>query len=295
MARRGLSGAAAIALRSCALAVLCLHLLGCESLFVPVPDAAEAQPAATGETVTSLVRLAVGWEADALAEDLVAAYRAYRPGVTLFPLTMSGASALEAVESGEADLALVAADTKESLQGQAPALQSLLVARDPIAVIVHPGSSLAQAKTADVRALFAGDTLDWSVLESRTGQPALAVQTQGNPARQVFDGVVMQGQPVSSTARVLPDDEAMVVYVASEPFAIGYAAVSHLQEETPVHVVAVDLLLPTRANIEQGEYPLVYGLYAVSRPDRSAFVRGFMSFIQSARGREAVRQRHALP
>jgi phosphate transport system substrate-binding protein len=292
MGRHRLGRLVASVVRSGALAVLYLQLLGCEALFVPVADPAETQQVVKGETVMPLVRLAVGWEAAPLAEDLLSAYRT---GVTVLPLTMSGATALQVVEAGEADLALVAAVNIESIQEQVPALQTLRVARDAVALVVHPGSSLAQATGADLQALFAGDTLDWSVLESRTGQPALAVQTQGSPARQVFDGVVMQGQSVSSTARVLPDDESIVAYVASEPYAIGYAAVSHLQDETPVNVVAVDLLLPTRANLERGAYPLTYGLYAVTSGAPSTYASAFLSFTQGALGRAAIQRRFALP
>ena len=103
--------------------------------------------------------------------------------------------------------------------------------------------------------------------------------------------------PCRATARVFPNDATLLDYVASEPHAIGYASASYVQGAPSVNIVAVGRLLPTRANVEKDQYPLTYGLYAVTGADvdTNAYATAFRAFMQSARGRDAVRQRSALP
>ncbi|MFO7697806.1 MAG: substrate-binding domain-containing protein [Anaerolineae bacterium] len=246
-------------------------------------------------SVPSLVRLAVGWEAGPLAEDLMTAYRTYRPKVTIQPLTMSSPSAIQAVTAGEMDLALIAAVDNAALEEMAPGLRYARVARDGLAVVVHKSSILNQISIGDLQALFSGEIVDWSALGQTGGRPLLAVQSRSTTTRRVFDEGVMQAVSVSTTARVFPNDETLLAYVSSTPLAIGYVSASHFQAEAPVAILAVDLLLPTRANIEKDQYPLTHGLYVVYRAESNANADGFRAFMQSARGHAAVRERNALP
>jgi len=276
------------------LLVLCLILLGCDTVFVPLGRPGTV--AVPQDVVTEMpLRLAIGREAECLAQDLLPVYASRYPDITIMPLTMSGSSALQALADGKADVALVAARDASELYERTGALVVTPVARSGLAIITHRNVTVAQISAEDLRALFSGDISDWSALGAPAGQPQLAVQAPGTPARDVFDASVMAGARVSSTARVLPNDSALAEFVAAEPLAIGYAAAACLPEEAPVSVLALDLLLPTRANIEKGQYPLSYGLYLVVADGAHAEASAFVAFATSSRGREAVRARHALP
>lgn len=282
------------ALNTALVVILCLALLGCDTVFVPLgrPDTvASAQDAVTEVPV----RLAIGREAECLAQDLLPAFSTRHPDVTIMPLSMSGSSALQALADGKADVALVAARDAEALYEQVGTLAVTAVARSGLAIITHRSVLKAQISAEDLRVLFSGDISDWSALDARAGQPKLAVQAPGTAARDAFDASVMAGSRISSTARVLPNDSALAEYVAAEPLAIGYAAAACLPEDASVNVLAIDLLLPTRANIEKGQYPLSYGLYLVTATAAHAEASALAAFATSTRGQEAVSVRHALP
>ncbi len=210
-------------------------------------------------------------------------------------LTMSGGSALQALADGTADLALVAAGDAAELYGLASVSGVTPLARSGLAIITNQSVALALISAEDLKKLFSGDISDWSVLGAPAGKPQLAVQAPGTAARDAFDASVMAGSRVSSTARVLPSDSALVEFVAEEPLAVGYAAAACLPEDAPVSVLAIDLLLPIVANVERGQYPLDYGLYLVTSEGYSAEARVFAAFATSSRGQEAVHLRHALP
>ena len=294
MAERSKGIRATTVLLTAMLAGLCQALLGCDAIFAPL---GRSDTVAIGQDAVAELplRLAIGREAECLAQDLLPAYAARYPDVTIMPLTMSGGSALQALADGKADVALVAVGDAEELYEQVGTFGVTAVARSGLAIIAHRSIALAQISAEDLRALFAGDIGDWSALDAPAGQPQLAVQAPGTPARDLFDASVMAGARVSSTARVLPNDSALVEFVAAEPLAIGYAAAACLPEDAPVSVLAIDLLLPTRANIEKGQYPLSYGLYLVTAEGAHAEASAFVALATSSRGREAVRARHALP
>jgi len=255
----------------------------------------EELPASRASASTPLVRLAVAHAAEPLAQALVAAYRSYRPGVAILSPTMSDAAALQALSDGEADLALVAVASDEEPEPGAAGLRFLPVARDAVAIIANEGLGLAQLTTEELQRLFAGEIGDWSELGCRAATPAIAVQAPGSPAREALDRVAMQGSQLTSTARVLSGDDDLIAYVRSESNAIGYACASHLSGSEGVGVVALDRLLPTRENVEQGTYPLSVGLYLVVAPGQNEHAAAFEAFVSGARGRQAVRGCCAAP
>ena len=153
---------------------------------------------------TPFVRLAVGWEAAPLSEDLSGSV----------PCLSSGREHPASVDERRVSVAggcgwrrgrgAGGRGRRGCAPGEGPRAQFARVARDAVAVITHPSSSLAQLPDDDLQALFAGEIVDWSVLEAGVGRPVLAVQTRGASARQVFDAVLLQDEPVSSDGPGVP-------------------------------------------------------------------------------------------
>ncbi|NLT73789.1 MAG: hypothetical protein GXX94_06285, partial [Chloroflexi bacterium] len=234
-----------------ALLGLCVLLCaGCEQVFVPLRQA--PAPERSGGDLSSLLRMTVGWGAEPLAEDLLAAYASYRPGVRVQPNTMSNASALQALGSGAADVAFVAAKDDERLLelvrtvtgSSAAAVQHVAIAQDGVALVVPRRSDLSQIDIQGLRELFSGEITDWSALDCEGGLPLALVQTTGSTARQVFDEAVMDGEDVWSSVLVLPNDAGILDRVVLEPQSVGYAGAASVSGRD-VRVVAVDRMLPT--------------------------------------------------
>ena len=85
-----------------------------------------------------------------------------------------------------------------------------------------------------------------------------------------------------------------VAQYANEAGAIGYSFryfVEELSQENDVRILAVDGILPTRENIENGTYPLTVDLCVVSRTgDPNPNVKKLIEFLLSDDGQEIIRR-----
>ena len=78
------------------------------------------------------------------------------------------------------------------------------VARDGIAVIVHPRNPITNVTALQLRALFGGEVLDWAALGGIEGEPAIVSREDGSGTRGAFEARVMGDQRVTLNALVMP-------------------------------------------------------------------------------------------
>lgn len=92
---------------------------------------------------------------------------------------------------------------------------------DDVLVVVHPQNGVTALTLDQAREIFAGEVTNWKAV----GGADMAVQVWAySPAVDVqldFDGVVLQGRPVASGARLAVSAQAMSDSVGSVPGSIG--------------------------------------------------------------------------
>jgi phosphate transport system substrate-binding protein len=144
-----------------------------------------------------------------------------------------------------------------------------------------------------VRALFAGQQLDWSELSARTGQPELVVREPEAVGRQVFERQVMGSARITSAALLMPHDQAIAEYVATHPAAVGLASLGQL--DARVRALALDGAAPSAEALLLGAYPL--GIAYTMLPPEAELVAAsaFAAYIQSDQGRAVIAQSYVPP
>jgi phosphate transport system substrate-binding protein len=234
-----------------------------------------------------LLRAAGAGALQPLLEDLMAAYRTRAPQVSLDLLASNSELGWKAVEAGQADLGLVS-------WGESPAdaeLSRWRVARDGIAVVVHPSNSVGSLSLFQVRELFSGRIWEWRGVEaSRTGVVQVISREEGSGTRSAFETLVMEDLRVTPMALVLPAGPAVVDYVAEHPDAIGYLSMGLLSSR--VKVIRVEGVLPTPESVSEGRYPLSRDLTLVTASQARGAVRAFVEFAMSPAGQEIVARRY---
>lgn len=199
---------------------------------------------------------------------------------------------------------------------------------DGLAIVVHNRNMVEGLTTAQLRGLYNGTILDWAEVGGEAGEVLLVSREDGSGARIFFEDKVMQGEPVSLTAVVMPTSQDVVDYIAKTPNAIGYVSrgllmgqeggaaartpipsnvitesTTPMPGETPtvgvtptpglrVRMVPVDGELPTLTALRTRAYPLIQPLYLVSRGQTTGNVRQFVDFVLSPPGQTIVRRYH---
>lgn len=265
---------------SCLIAVLLL--VGCEAVSISTPP-------------PTVITIAGATAMRPVLRELTAAFSARRPD-TLFDLRGGGSTlGLEQVRSGAVTLGastLLPPEDGEPSDG----LLRYPIGLDGIAAVVHPNNEMTSLSLVQLRDIYAGDVLNWMQLGGRDGEILLVSREEGSGTRTNFERRVMVDTPVSLTAVVMPTGEDVVDYVSRHPEAIGYVSMAYLPatdaQDPPVHVVAVEGVLPTLADVTAQRYPIIQPLYLVSREAPGGRVREFIDFVLSPTGQAIVKKLH---
>jgi phosphate transport system substrate-binding protein len=221
-----------------------------------------------------------------LLQDLATAYHERQPDVTVDINTGGSALGQELASAGQVDLGLVS----WLPGGPPPGVQATVVARDGIALVVHPTNPITGLTLVQAHDLFYGSLGDWQAVGGVSSPVQVVSREDGSGTRAAFEALVMQGGRVTPTALVMPNSQAVVDYVARDPHAIGYVSMGYITGK--VRMVAVEGLLPTPQTVSRAEYHLTRDLVILTRPDASGAVRAFLDFTLSPVGQAVVGQRY---
>jgi phosphate transport system substrate-binding protein len=126
------------------------------------------------------------------------------------------------------------------------------VGREQIDVIVNQNNPISELSTTELRSIFSGQQPTWN---DASAQPIQVwVLPAGDPARMIFDQIVLQTQPLTTQAMLAPDHAAMLEAISKDVNSIGYLPASFLHSSGSVNPGKVDLVqldLPLETALDQ--------------------------------------------
>jgi phosphate transport system substrate-binding protein len=249
---------------------------------------ASCQAAPSTDAAPTTLRISGSTSMAPVLGELADAYRLTRPNVQVEVLGNGSQAGLQELKAGKVDLAAVSwkADGEEVPAG----LRAVPVARDGIAVIVHPSNRITDLTLTQVRSLYRGEIQDWKALGGPALETSVISREDGSGTRNAFEAAVMGGERVTFNAQVMPTTQAVVELVRRHPEAVGYVSMSALTDT--VRAVPVEGLLPTPANVRDGSYHLTRHLYLFMPTGPAPEVARFLDFIHSAEGQAIIGRRH---
>jgi phosphate transport system substrate-binding protein len=244
--------------------------------------AACGQPVATPEPV--FLEAAGAMAMAPLVEDLSAAYHQRSPTVKIGVENPGTWFGLQSLAAGEIDLALAAWLSEPP----GPGYKATAIARDGLAMVVHPSNPLDGLGLLQLQELFSGRAIHWTAVGGSPAQGTVQLisREEGSGSREAFEALVMVDVEVSPLAIVAPSSQAVLTYVAGQPDAIGYVSMSEVS--SAVKVLAVEGVLPGTQNTSDGSYALTHELWLVTREPSPAAVEGFVEFALSPAGQQIV-------
>lgn len=259
------------------LGLCCVFLVGCagDGWATPTP---------------AVLRIAGATSLRPALETLATAYEAEHPQVLVDVRGGGTAVGIQLLQKGQADLAAVS--WRAPAETSAAEFLAVPVARDGIAIIVHPSNPITNLTFLQLRAIYRGEILNWSAVGGKGDALLVTSREEGSGTRAGFEALVMGGDKVTLNAVVLPTSQAMVAYVAAHRNAIGYVSSSALNDQ--VRVVALEEVAPTREALRAGAYPLGRALYLYAAAPPSPEAQAFLDFALSPAG-QAIIGRHLVP
>ncbi len=200
-----------------------------------------------------------------------------------------GSSAgIQACKSGACQIGM----SSRELKGDEKDLVEVVVARDGLAVIVHPSNPVRGAKVAEVKQIFAGDLQNWKFLGGPDRTITVVTREEGSGTRGAFQELVMGKTRIYRGAITEDSNGTVREIVAHDPHSIGFISLGLVNEQ--VRALDLDGAVANDENILNGRYKLVRPFLFVSRGEPTGLAKEFVDFVLSAEGQALVKKEGLL-
>jgi phosphate transport system substrate-binding protein len=244
----------------------------CTSLAVLGLLSAGACSRSTGRSIT----LAGSTAFQPFAEKLAERYMATRPGARVNVQGGGSAVGIQSALSGAAEVGM--ADLLQ-LPDEAKALTATIVARDGIAIVVHPQNPVAVLSGEQARAVFSGKTANWKALGGPDAAIRIISREDGSGTRRSFDKLVLAGERLAPGALFQNSNGTVREAVASDAAAVGYVSVGLVNNR--VKALKYGGVDPTNADVANGTYPLARPIFFLTRGVPAPHVQEFIDYVLS--------------
>ena len=223
--------------------------------------------------------------AEILAED----YALLRPDKIIDVQGGGSSAGIMAVISGAADIGMSSRALKESEQG----VWSAEIAKDGLAVIVHPSNPIEGLTLEQVRAIYTASLGNWSELGGRAGEIHVIAREEGSGTRSAFEDLVMADERITPRAIVQASNGSVRQLVSNDPRAIGFISLG-LVDET-VKALALDGVPATWENVMNASYALYRPFLFITAQEPEGLAKEFIDYILSPRGQQQLIHEGLVP
>lgn len=178
-------------------------------------------------------------------------------------------------------------------------LDSLLIARDGVGLVVHKSNPVKSLTRQQVIDIYTGAIRNWKQVGGADLPITVISKADGRSTLEVF------GQHFGLTSRtikaqiIIGDNQQEVRTVAGNKGAIGYLSVGSAEFETaqgtPLKLVALDGLMPSTASVASGAFPISRELNLVYRKPLSKDENALLAFMSSPAAMQEIRAQFFIP
>jgi phosphate transport system substrate-binding protein len=247
-----------------------------------------------------MVNLALAW-----AE----AYQVLRPEIRISVTGGGSGTGIAALINNTVDVANASREIKPEERRAAEANGAtpveFVVARDAIAIVVHPENPVAQLTIDQISDIYSGKIDNWAQVGGED-RPIVRLSRETNSGTHVYflEEVLRKGSPDNKTlfspdTLLLPSSEGITAEVRQNPNAIGYDGLGYVTPDVKVLAVARDssgpFVLPSAESVNNLEYPIARDLYMYTAGEPAGDVAEYLQWILGPEGQAIVTELGFVP
>ncbi len=232
-----------------------------------------------------------------LLQAIATAFESEFPDVTINVGGGGSSHGVRACADGTVDLGAASRDIKMSEADLIP----YPIARDAVAIVIHPENPISELTMAGLSAIYAGDVANWSELNGPDADIEVVSREEGSGTRDCFEFMVMRqyAAEITDSAVFLDSNGAVKNKVSSTPSAIGFLSLGYVDSSVKALPLSPGpnqaAIEPTPANCKSGLYPIVRRLYVLTRDEPSGALAAFIDYCRSSEGQQIVAQEGYVP
>jgi phosphate transport system substrate-binding protein len=211
-------------------------------------------------------------------------YNRVHPEVTVEVQGGGSTAGIQAVVEGLANIGSCSRSLKQEETGFTP----IVIARDGLAIVVHPSNPLKGLTREQIRGLFSGEITRWSQVGGADREVRLISREEGSGTREAFQKLVMGESRVSRKALTQESNGAVKELIRNDACAIGYMSLGLIGGE--LKALDVDGVRACPERVKEGSYPLVRPFLFVLRGEPGAQTALFIDFVLSPQGQQLLQK-----
>ena len=248
----------------------------------------------------TMVNLALAW-----AET----YQAAHSDVEIAVTGGGSGTGLAALVNQTVDIANASRAIKpeEMAEAEAQGLDPIefVVARDAIAVVVHPDNPVQELTFQQLSDIYSGKINNWKVVGGED-RPIVRLSREINSGTHVYflETVIRQGRSepkvfFSTDTLLLPSSEGIISEVRENPNAIGYDGLGYVPDDLKLIAVSKEpggpFVLPSVNTVLNDTYPIARDLYMYTPGEPTGAVRDYLDWILSPEAQAIVAEQGFVP
>jgi phosphate transport system substrate-binding protein len=241
----------------------------------------------SGAELSGKISVAGSTTVQPLAEKLAEAFSAQNPDVQINVLGGGSSVGVKSAGQGAVDVGMASRQVKQSELDEYPDLNVFTIARDGLAIAVHPDVPVDGLTREEARSIFAGEIANWNEVGGPDRPIVVVAREEGSGTRAAFEEMVMGEEAlIVDMAILLPSNGSIRTTVSTTPDSIGFFSFGYLDES--VKALAVDGVEATGENAASGAYPVVRPLNMMTDGEPRGMVKVWLDFILGAEGQQIV-------
>ena len=166
--------------------------------------------------------------------------------------SLGSSAGIQAAIKGVADIGMSSRELKPE---EAEKLDQLVIARDALAVIVHPNNPVRSLTQDQVRSIFAGNITRWNEVGGPDAPITLVAREAGSGTYAAFQELMLGKTTMTDAALRQGSNGAIRQVVAEDPNAVGYISLGIV--DPTVHAIAIDGVEASHDAVLAGRYVFV--------------------------------------
>jgi phosphate transport system substrate-binding protein len=268
-------------------------LVGCRSESSSSSSSSGDIPIIENKGSDTIVNLALAW-----AE----AYQGKQADVRISVTGGGSGTGLAALVNGTVDIANasrgIKAEEIEAVQANGAEPIEFVIARDAIAIIIHPDNPVDELTLQQLSDIYSGKISNWRDVGGED-RPIVRLSRETNSGTHVYflEEVLRLGEKGNATlfsrdTLLLPSSEVISAEVRQNPNAIGYDGLGYVTEDMKVVAVArsveTGFIFPSAESVNSGKYPIARDLYMYTAGEPTGIVLEYLNWIFSAEAQQIV-------
>jgi phosphate transport system substrate-binding protein len=221
------------------------------------------------------------------AEQLAEHYQQQHPEARINIQSLGSSAGIQAATEGTVEIGMSSRHLEPAEEEQ---LQVYEIARDALAIIVHPTNPITNLSSEQVRAIFTGKIRNWHEVGGKDAEIDIVTREAGSGTYGAFEELVMEKELPAPSALRQGSNGAVRQLVAGAPDAIGYISLGIVNES--VKPISIDGVQASTEAVMSGQYTLVRPFLFVQRKNAplSPLAEDFLQYVLSSEGQQELVQ-----